>query len=222
MTESILRQLALKDLYMMRWLLVASVAAGLLSVAVAPLGPTAFYAGSIGFICVLIILNVFVVMSGVLHEKRDKVLVFLLSLPISTTGYWMVKMATNVTTFFVPWLVLTAAGVAVIEISDIPDSLTPIMLATSVWILCYYCVLLAVAVTTESLALTTTVIVAGNVSVNFFIPLVFRLPSARASVPGPVAAWGADIVATLALEAAFCAVTLAVAAFVQSRKRDFI
>jgi hypothetical protein len=131
-------------------------------------------------------------------------------------------MATNLVMFLMPWLFLNAAAALVIALSDLPNGLIPFMLATSAYILCYYCVLLAVGITTGSLSWTTAVIVAGNVSVNFFIPLVFRLPSAGPSVQGETAVWAPDIVTTLLLEAAFCAVVLASAAVVQSRKRDFV
>jgi hypothetical protein len=97
----------------------------------------------------------------------------------------------------------------------------PFTLAISLYVVCYYSVLLGVAVTTTSIFWTTTVIVVGNVSVNFFIPLVFRLPSAWAA-RGEDAVWSGDIVLTLIAEAAFCAIVFAVTALVQSRKRDFI
>ncbi len=222
MTGSIVRQLALKDLYLARWTLLASLAVGALSIAIMPFGSTAFYVGSVSFICILVILNIFVVMSGVLKEKQDQVYVFMLSLPISTTGYWIVKMATNLAMFVGPWLILTAASLILIDRSPMPNGLIPFTLAISVFILCYYCVLLGVAVTTTSLAWVTTVIIAGNVSVNFFIPFVFQLPSAAASTKLDHAVWSRDIVTTLAIEAVFCAAALAIAVAAQMRKRDFI
>jgi hypothetical protein len=222
MTRSIPLQLALKDLYMARWTLLASVAAGVVSIAIAPLSPAAFYVGAVSFVCVLIVLNIFVVMSGVLQERQEKRLPFLLSLPVSTTEYWVVKMVTNLAMFLLPWVFLNAAAVLAIALTDIPNGLIPFMIATSAYILCYYSVLLGVAITTASLAWTTTVIVAGNVSVNFFIPLVFRLPSGGPNVEGEKAVWAPDIVTTLLIEAAFCVVVLAIAAIVQSRKRDFV
>lgn len=222
MTGSIVRQLALKDLYLARWTLLASMAGGALSIAIMPFGSRAFYVGSVSFVCILVILNIFVVMSGVLQEKQEQVYVFLLSLPISTTGYGIVKMATNLAMFGVPWLILTAASVLVIDRSAMPNGIIPFTLAISLYIVCYYCVLLGVAVTTTSLAWTTAVIIAGNVSVNFFIPFVFQLPSAAAGTTLERAAWSSDIVTTLAIEAVFCAVALATTVAVLMRKRDFI
>jgi hypothetical protein len=221
MTRSIAARLALKDLYMTRWPVVGSLAAGLLSIAIAPLGQTAFYVGSVGLICVLVVLNIFTVMSGVLQEKKDNVLVFLLSLPISTTRYWLVKMATNVAIFGGSWLLLTLVAVLTIQFTALPNGVIPFFVATSVYILTYYCVLLAIAVASDSLAWTTGVIVAGNISINFFIPLVFRLPSA-AHTRGEEAVWGGDVIATIAVALAVGAAAIAAAAVVQSRKRDFV
>ena len=221
MTGALVRQLALKDLYFARWPLVGGVAGGLLSLAVAPLSAPAFYAGSVGFICALIVLNIFVVMSGVVGEKKDKVLLFLLSLPVSSSRYWIVKMITNLLIFFAPWLLLTTAAGILIVVSGIPDGLLPFHLAICGFILCYYCVLLGVAISSGSLAWTTTVIVTGNISVNFFIPLVFRLPSA-VGVSGKSAAWGPDIAAVLLGEVLFCIAVLTLTAIVQMRRRDFV
>lgn len=221
MTRAIAARLVSKDLYMERWTLLACLGAGILSILIAPLGQMAFYVGAVSYICVLVVLNIFVVMSGVMSEKQENRLVFLLSLPVSTRQYWMVKMAGNFAIFFVPWLILTGLALLVIAWSAIPNGMIPFTLAISLYVVCYYSVLLGVAVTTTSIFWTTTVIVAGNVSVNFFIPLVFRLPSAWAA-RGEDAVWSGDIVFTLIAEAAFCAIVFAVTALVQSRKRDFI
>jgi hypothetical protein len=58
--------------------------------------------------------------------------------------------------------------------------------------------------------------------VNFFIPLIFRLPSARAGFTGESLAWGRDLVAVLLVEALFCVAVLALTAMVQLRRRDFV
>jgi ABC-2 type transport system permease protein len=220
-TASITRQLALKDFYIARWTLVGSLVAGLASIAVTPLSPAAFYVGAVCFVCVLVVLTIFMVMTGVMQEKKENVLAFLLSLPVSTTEYWWIKIAVNVAMYAGSWLILTVAALLTIHLSDIPNGLIPFTLAIAAYAFSYYSVLLAVAVATESLAWTTTVIVIGNISVNFIIPFVFRLPSGR-TAQGNEAIWGADILITLAVEAAICIAAPAIALLVQGRRRDFI
>ena len=87
-------------------------------------------------------------MNGVVQERKDKVMLFILSLPVSTTQYLVAKVAANAIAFLVPWLVLTVATFAVIDVSAIPNGLLPYWLAVLVYILFYYCVLLAVGLVT--------------------------------------------------------------------------
>ena len=100
-------------------------------------------------------------------------------------------MAANFALFVVPWLILTAASL-VIDRSAIPDGLIPASSPCRSYLLSYYCVLLGVAVAANSLAWPTVAILAGNVSVNFFIPLRFpaavRARRARRSTARPGAA----------------------------------
>jgi hypothetical protein len=219
---SVAWQLVRKDLYLSRWIVIGSTLAGLLSLAVAPLSQVALYVGAISFICVLVVLNVFLVMAGVVQEKKDRVLLFVLSLPISTTQYTVAKMVASFTTFFVPWVVLTAASLVTIAASDIPNGLMPPAVAVSAYLLCYYCALLAAGMVAQGIGWITAAIVAGNVSINFVIPLVFRLPSISASASGATAVWGGDLIAVLVLEAAFCAAALGLVYVVQSHRRDFV
>ena len=221
MTGSIVGQLVLKDLYLTRWIAAGSTLAGLIALAIAPLGSTAFYVGSVSFICIQIVLIVFLVTVGVVQEKKDKALLFILSLPISTTQYTSAKMAANFIAYFVPWLLLTAGCLAMIVASDIPDGMMPAVTAISLYFLCYYCVLLAVAITTESAAWIPVVIVIGNVMINFFIPLVFRLPSGT-NPSSESSAWGLDILAVLALEIALSSAALVIGFLAQTRKKNFV
>ena len=93
-------------------------------------------------ICVLIVLNIFLVMSGVVQEKKDKVLLFVLSLPVSTTQYTVAKVLANAIAFTVPWLVLTAANIVMIDVRRFPNGLLPFWVTVLGYLLFYYCALL--------------------------------------------------------------------------------
>ena len=95
MNSAIIRRLVLADLYLLRWMILGAVAGGTAAIAVMPLGRVPAYVGSVLLICVLIILNIFLVMSGIVQERKDKVQVFLLSLPISPMQYTAAKIASN-------------------------------------------------------------------------------------------------------------------------------
>jgi hypothetical protein len=74
MNASMIRRLIAKDLFLMRWPLAGSVAAGLVSIAVMPLSRVSAFVGFVSLICVLVILNITLVMGGVVQERKDKVL----------------------------------------------------------------------------------------------------------------------------------------------------
>ena len=72
-----------------------------------PLGRVSAYVGSVSLICTLIILNIFLVMGGIVQEKKDKVQLFILSLPVSTAQYTWRRSPPTPSRSSVPWLVLT-------------------------------------------------------------------------------------------------------------------
>lgn len=222
MNGSIVRRLILKDLYLVRWMIAGSTAAGVAAVAMMPLGKTSAYVGGVSLVCVLILLNIFLVMGGVVQEKKDKVLLFILSLPVSTTEYTVAKVLANAIAFTVPWLVLTAANIVMIDVSRIPNGILPFWVAVLGYLLFYYCALLAVSLVKDSTGWHTTAIVVGNVSVNFLIPILLSRPSVAAHVEGPTAVWTADIVAFIAIELLTGVAALWLAVYLYSRRPDFV
>lgn len=222
MSGSIVRQLILKDLYLVRWMIAGSIAAGVAAVAMMPLGKTSAYVGGVSLVCVLILLNIFLVMGGVVQEKKDKVLLFILSLPVSTTEYTVAKVLANAIAFTVPWLVLTAANIVMIDVSRIPNGIVPFWVAVLGYLLFYYCALLAVSLVKDSTGWHTTAIVVGNVSVNFLIPILLSRPSVAAHVEGLTAVWTADIVAFIAIELLAGVAALWLAVYLYSRRPDFV
>jgi ABC-2 type transport system permease protein len=222
MSAPIVRQLILKDLYLFRWMIVGSLVAGGAAISIMPLSQVSSYVGAISLICTLIVLNIFLVMGGVVQEKKDKVLLFILSLPVSTTQYVVAKVAANAIAFQVPWLVLTVGTIAVIDVSAMPNGIVPFWLAVLGYILFYYCVLLAVGLLWDSTGVHATAIVVGNVSVNFLIPFLLALPSVSGHAKGPTAVWTGDIVAIVAAEILTGALVLGLAVYFRSRTGDFV
>ena len=125
-----MRRLVLTDLYLMRWPIVARCSSRVRwRSALMPLGAVSAYVGGVSLICVLVILNIMLVMTAIVQEKKDKVQLFMLSLPISTTQYTLAKLIANAAAFVGCWIVLTAAAVAVIDVSALPNGSVPFLLA---------------------------------------------------------------------------------------------
>jgi len=222
MTTSVMTRLILKDLYFVRAIAIGSVVAGLASAAIMPLGAVPAYVGGVSLICIVVILNIMLVMSSVVQERKDKTLLFVLSLPISTSQYTLAKVTANVIAFGLSWLILLVAAVAVIDVSELPNGWIPFLVTVLVYLLAYYCVLLGVSVATDSTGWHATVITLGNVSVNFLIPLLMGRPSVGPHLKSTSADWSTDIAVFIAVEAAIGVAALAAGLFVRSRDRNFV
>lgn len=220
MNTPIVWHLVVKDLYLLRWMSLGTIVAGLVAAWTMTTSAHPINAGGVLMICALIILNIFIVMTGIVTERKERVSLFVLTFPASRLQFVVAKLAANAIAFVVPWAILSVAVVAAITQSPIPNGFLPFWVAVLGFVLCYYCVLLGVALNTDSTGWHATAITVGNVSVNFFIMFLFSLPSVRQFGGGDTAVWTADIVGLTVGEVVLGIVALAVAVFVHSRRRD--
>jgi ABC-type transport system involved in multi-copper enzyme maturation permease subunit len=220
--STVVRHLILKDLLLMRWWMVGTIAGGLIAAWLMTLSAQPISAGGVLMICTLIILNIFVVMAGVVTERKEHVALFLFTFPVSRRQYVAAKVAANAIAFGLPWLVLSLAVVAAIRLSAMPDGYLPLWTALLGFVFFYYCVLLGVGLNTEANGWHATTITIGNIATNFFIMLLFGVPSVQRFGSGPIAVWAPDILWITVSEMVLGVVVLAVAAVVRARRADFI
>jgi ABC-2 type transport system permease protein len=224
MSRSIVTRLILKDFYLQWPTLAGSLLLGFAMLAIALFGggPITFYVGSVSFICVLILLNVLLVGSSVAQEKKDRVMLFVLSLPVSTTQYAVAKLVSSLLAFLIPFCLLGAAAVLVIALTPIPHGMIPLTLAVMMYVCLYFCIFLAVALAADSVGLNTMVMIAGNVLLNFLIAWLLNRPSVANASKAAVAIWTPEILATLAVEILGSLIALGAALFTIVRKKDFL
>jgi ABC-2 type transport system permease protein len=224
MSRSIVMRLILKDFYLQWPLIAGSLLLGfaMLGIALFGGGPITFYVGSVSFICVLILLNVLLVGATVAQEKKDKVMLFVLSLPVSTTQYALSKLVSSLVAFLVPFCLLGAAAILVIALTPGPHGLIPLTLAVMMYVCVYFCIFLAVALAADSVAMNTVVIICGNVLLNFLIAWLLSRPAVALASKSPVAIWPAPILVTLGIEIVGCLLALAAALVMILRKKDFL
>jgi ABC-2 type transport system permease protein len=221
MSGSIVRTLIRKDLYLVRGAILTAIVAGSLSLALMPLSRMLAYVSAVLLICVLIVLNIYLVMYGVAQERRDKTLLFILSLPVSAMEYTIAKVMSTGIAFGVPWLFLTIATAATIVISPIPDGVLPFWVTLLVYLLSYYFALLGITLVKDSPGWNAAAITVGNISVNFLIPFLMTRPSVAAHADGPVAVWSAEIVTILVVELMAGLAILGVGIYTHARRPDF-
>jgi ABC-2 type transport system permease protein len=221
MNGSIVLSLIRKDLYLTRGAILAAIVIGSIALALMPISRPLAYVGAVTLICVLIVLNIYLVMYGVAQERRDKTLLFILSLPVSAMEYTVAKVMSTAIAFGVPWLFLTTATVVTIIVSPIPDGVLPYWVTLLVYLLAYYCALLGIALVKDSAGWHAVAITIGNISVNFLIPILLSRPSVVAHADGPVAVWSTDLVVILVVELVIGLAVLGVGIYAHARRPDF-
>jgi ABC-2 type transport system permease protein len=223
MSNSIMWRLIRKDLYLYRWLIGGALVAGLASLVITGLNDMSRTIGFILLLTSIVALGVFIAIYGIMTERKEKTLLFVLSLPISTTQYTVAKVASSLIAFLIPWLVLTVTMVVLtVTIDQALDGRLPFTITMMFFFLANYCVLIAVLLISGTEVWAVVGIVFTNVLVSVYLTTVQRLPGIGEHVDGPIAVWSPTIFTILGLEAAVIVLSLGLTFFIQSRKKDFV
>lgn len=221
-TRSVLWRVFLKDWYMARWFTVGSLVLGAVALGLASLGPSGAYPAMILLIVALVMQGTMLCMYGIVTERKERAALFSLTLPISTLQHAAVKALAIVTAFLLPWVILAAAALALRETSTIPAGIIPVAVAGWVFLLDIFCILLGVALSTDSEGWTVLTLVVTNTSISFFFYFVMKVPGIAAAIGGPVAVWSPAMIEILAVELG-ALVVIAVLTFARlARKKDFV
>ncbi len=223
MNYAMVQTLILKDWYLQRWLILGCFGGGLVSLAVIAFG------GNIGFIFGLILLiTALVALSGqlavaaIVGERKEQTLPFVMTLPISYREYTTAKILGNLIIFFMPWALMLAGSVALLYLSPKSGGLIPYTVVMGMEILLNACLLVSVAVVTESQAWTIGAIITGNIGVNVIGYCIAHLKGILDWMWGSSAHWNASAYAALGAEFALAAMMVGLTFFIQSRKKDFL
>jgi ABC-2 type transport system permease protein len=223
MNFKMVQRLILKDWYLQRWMIIASLLCGVGSLAIIAQGSNiAFLLGLILLITVLISIGAHLAVSTMVQERKDQTLPFVMSLPISYREYTAAKILGHLVIFLLPWLVLAVGSVALLAISPKSQGLIPYTAIMSTEILVSTCLVAAVALITESQAWTIAAIMLGNIAINVVGYLVAHVKSIADTMFGPNLRWTGAATALLFLEFAIIVMLVSGTFFVQSRKKDFL
>jgi ABC-2 type transport system permease protein len=224
MNVEMVKRLVRKDWYLQRWSILGYVVAGVIAVAFVGVGGDApRYIGFVLLVSVLITAGVHLAMTTVLQERKEHNLAFVMSLPISAREYTTSKLIGTLSMFLVPWVTLVVASVAtILSRESLPDGSVPVTIILLTEIFVSTCVLVGVALVSESNAWSISTLVAGNLFFNFFIFWVSRIPSIDAASKGEVIVWDAPVLTLLGVEAAAIVIVLGLTFVLQDRKTDFI
>ncbi len=225
MNIPVVKRLILKDWYLNRGMIAASVVAGLVTIAVVVAWhgtQLAILFGLIVMVTIMIGIGAILMVTSV-NERRLQTLPFVMTLPISYKEYTVSKIVGSLLIFLVLWLALVAAMVlSILFLPGFSHGLIPFVVIMSVEILMSTCLITAVAVTTESHAWAVGVSQVGALSLNVIGWSIVRFPEIGGTMSSPTVHWSTTATVLILLEIGIIAVMLAAAFVVQSHKRDFV
>lgn len=223
MNYAMVKQLILKDWYLQRWPILASLAGVVASLGIiASGGKVAFLLGLILLIMVVISIGAHMAVSTIVTERKEQTLPFVMSLPISYREYTASKIWGNLLIFLVPWLTMLLGSFGLLLLSPGSLGLLPYAAIMSTEMLMSTCLILAVALITESQGWTVAAIMVGNVAVNGIGYLVAHIAGIAKGMWGSTVQWSGAASAVLLAEFATVALLLGVTFFVQAKKKDFL
>ncbi|WP_457350956.1 hypothetical protein [Roseateles sp. P5_D6] len=217
------RKLVAKELYVYRWLLVGATAAGFAGLLTAASGEVGFNVGFIVWLTAIIALGVMLALFGVASERKERSLLFVLSLPLSPGDYVRAKLLGLLASFLLPWAGLSAGAVALILVMPgIADGLLPYAVLLCVFLLLNFALVLCAALNISSEAGMGGVIILTNMSVSLFMMGVGRIPEVGQYMLAATPVWNGTFWLLLAAEAALTVLALSLPLFTAARRRDFL
>ena len=221
--SNITRTLILQELHVNRMVIGVGVLAGVASVAIAALGQLGFSIGSLIWLSTIIGMGVVLALYGIMNERKEHSLEFIMSLPLSVGDYVRAKMIGLALCFLITWALAVAAALVLVFTKDsVPDGFAPYLVLLSVFMLANFCVVLCGTMFSVNEGMTTVVVVITNMAVSIFMFIVGPMKGIHEFMWGPAPVWNPTFWAVLACEIvvgifAFCLPLLVVA-----RRRDFL
>lgn len=221
MSQSITRQVVTGDLYLYRWLMLYTMVVGLAAIFGSGFSDRMRIIGWILLVTAIVAYGVFLVFYGLLATRQTRSVVFVLSLPISPMQYARAKVTAVLIAFLVPWVVLSGTVVGLtLGLERVPDGQVPFVVTIMGLFLANFCLLIAIGLITGSEQWGIVGILATNTSIPIFMSVI--LPAIGADPAAATMTWSSGTLLVLAIELAVIIGSLALAFYVQSRKRDFI
>lgn len=216
-------QLIIKELHTYRWLIATAVAVGTFSLVLASTGKLAFNVGALAWLTTIIACGVMLPLYGIHQERKDRSLLFALSLPISAAGYTRAKMLGILLSFACLWSALAVGAVVlVLAAPGIPNGLLPYVLLLSMLLLINFSVVMCCAFLSSSEIAVSAAIILTNMGVTLFMMTIGRLPAIGGQMLGAAPVWNGAFFLVLGIEVVVMAVALGLPLIVISRRREFV
>ena len=221
--NTVTRKLIVKELHVNRLLVGVGVAAGVGSVLVASLSQTGFNIGSLVWLSTIIGMGVILSLYGIMNERKEHALEFIMSLPLSIADYVRAKMVGLALCFFITWSVSVAAALVMVFAKDsVPDGIAPYLVLLSVFMLANFGVVLCGTMFARNEGTTTVIIIVTNMGVTIFMFIVAPMQGIREFMWAATPVWNSTFWAVLGCELAVLVIAFMLPLLVVARRRDFM
>jgi ABC-2 type transport system permease protein len=221
--NSLTYKLIAKDFQQHRLLIAGTIAIGLVSLLVAGGGtPLLFNIGMLCWITAIAAYGCVIAMIGISSERKERALLFVLSLPLGYGDYVRLKLFGVMLCYLVPWAALSAGAVVmVLALPTMPDGLLPFTILLCGFLLINFSMVLSGALFARSEGVITLIIIVHNIAISLFIFLVGPIPAFRDHVQDASPTWGPEFWIVLAVEAVTLLVIFSLPYFLAARRRDY-
>ena len=223
MNYAMVRLLILKDWYLNRWMILASIPAGLVALAIVLTGKQVAFLLSIILLCMVVIgVGAQLAVATTVNERKEQTLAFMMSLPISWREYTAAKILANLIIFLIPWLIITAGALGVLCLPGAGHGLVPFTAIMAVEMLVTTCLMISVGIITESQSWFTATIFCSSLGLNGLGYVYAHLHGISSYMWGTRVHWSPTAWIVLLAELLMVPLLLGVTFFIQSRKTDFL
>jgi ABC-2 type transport system permease protein len=219
---NMIKKLILKDWHLNQKIIAMYMAGAILALSFISLGEAHFYMASVLLICVLIGLGNHQIAITIINERKEQTLPFIMSLPISPLDYAIAKLVSNMTLFLIPWLIIVMALIAVLITTELPNGLIPYSVIFCTFFIVNYVITWAVGMASESEGVVIFVMVFLNCLTSPFMYVLGKTPAVMDNIQGKEALWNSTSTSILLTEIILSVVILAIALFLQTRKKTFL
>jgi ABC-2 type transport system permease protein len=224
LNRSLTWELVLKDWRLHRPMVLSCMVAGAGALAFSQWGnEPALVVGSVVFFIAIIMAGTMLPILGIVNERKNHNLAFLMSLPITILEYTTAKLISTLAIFLVPWLTLVILAISVVEFrAFLPHGVIPVTLILCSLPFVGMCIMIAAALVGESEGWGIAANIFCQSSYGLAWYFLIRTPAIGSNVGKASPVWNATTVNILGGEFVAILAILGLTYFLQSRKRDFV
>ena len=219
---SVIKALIIKDWFLSRKFIALYCAGCVLALSIVSLGEWQFFMATTLLICLLVGMSNHLIAIGIINERKEQTMPFVLSLPITPTDYAVSKLLASFVLFSIPWLIVLVVTLAVFKFTTVPDGLIPFSTILCTYFLMCYFIVWAVGMSVESEGVIIFVMVALNCFIGPIFYVMGKTPSVSQHYLKSEAVWNSTSIGILLGQFLVILLALAIAFYVQSRKKTFL